>query len=197
MVGVSFYYYATDLDGGLGFLAPICGRFDDDPAAPLEWTRDDAAVFWGVTDGLLGNPPAPLPGQSLGEVVCPARLVVAGARGNMDPVSSTYFLRDITLECAPVNEVPGSSLVLVDRGGAALVDSGVLPFTGVEQYSLGCDNGNVASGVFESTGTWMDGFSVSCSSLRRPRIAGDACSGGDACQSGVCDGSGSCAAVVQ
>jgi hypothetical protein len=201
MVGVAFYYYevgvGADLGGGLGFIAPICGRFGSDPAAPLEWTRDDADDFWVQSDLLLGDPPPPFADQSLGELVCPTRLVVAGARGNMDPLSSTYIIRDITLECAPANEVPASSQVIVDRGGATFVTSSILPFAGVEQYSIGCDNGNVATGLFESSGSWMDGFALSCTSLRRPRVAGDACSAADACQSGVCNGSGSCAAVAQ
>ena len=200
MVGVTFYYYpvgvGADLGGGLGFLAPICGRFDSDPSAALDWTRDTEDI-WVQSGGLVGDPPPPFPDQSLGELVCPTRLVVAGARGNMDPLASTYIIRDITLECAPVNEVRASSQVIVDRGGATLVTSSILPFTGVEQYSLGCDNGNVATGLFESSGSWMDGFALSCTSLRRPRVAGDACSAGDACQSGVCNGSGSCAAVAQ
>jgi hypothetical protein len=197
MVGVSFYYYAAGFGDRLGFLAPVCGRFGEDPAAPLAWTRDDAADFWPLSDVLLGDPPPPLADQSLGELVCPAGLVVAGARGNMDPEPSvpTYIIRNITLECAPVNEVAASSQVIVDRGGAVVLSVSLLPFSGVEQYSLGCDNGNVATGLFESSGSWVDGFALSCTSLRRPRIAGDACSAGDACQSGVCDGSGSCAAL--
>lgn len=195
MVGVSFYYFAAGAGDRLGFLAPVCARFGDDPAAPLAWTRDDTAVFWPLSDVLLGDPPPPLAEQSLGELVCPAGLVVAGARGDMDPSPPTYVIRDITLECAPVYEVVGSSQLFVDRESAVVIAVSLLPFSGIEQYSIGCGNGDVASGLFESTGTWVDGFALSCSSLLRPRIAGDACSAGDACQSGVCDASGSCAAA--
>jgi hypothetical protein len=199
MIGVSFYYYPVGLGDRLGFLAPVCARFGDDPAAPLGLTRDDAADFWPLTDVLLGDPPPPLVDQSLGELVCPAGLVVAGARGNMDPEPGipTYIIRDITLECAPVSEIAASSQVIVDRGAAIVIAVSLLPFSGVEQYSLGCDDGTVAAGFFESSGSWVDGFALSCTSLRRPRIAGDACNAGDACQSGVCDGSGFCAALPQ
>lgn len=196
MVGVSFYYYATGPTAGLGFLAPICGRFGDDPAAPLEWSRDDTAEAWLLSDELLGEPPPPSVEQSLGELVCPAPLVVAGARGSMDATPTTYIIRDLTLECAPVYEVPASSQVLIDRGGTTLVASSAFSLSGIEPYSISCDEGNVATGSFESSGRWLDGFALSCASLRWPRIAGDACSAGDACQSGVCDGSGSCAAGV-
>jgi hypothetical protein len=199
MVGVSFYYYAAGVGDRLGFLAPVCGRFGEDPAAPLEWTRDDAALFWSLSDVLVGDPPPLVDNQSLGELVCPAGLVVAGARGSMDPdlLNPTYIIRNITLECAPAYEISASSQVLVDRGGATLIASSALPFSGAEQYSIGCDNGDVAVGLFESSGGWVDGFALSCTSLRRPRIAGDACSAGDACQSGVCESSGSCAATLQ
>jgi hypothetical protein len=199
MVGVSFYYYGPGAGDRLGFLAPVCGRFGEDPAAPLDWTRDDAAVFWPLSDVLVGDPPPPFDTQSLGELVCPPGLVVAGARGDMDPdlLNPTYIIRDITLECAPAYEISASSQVLVDRGGATVIASSALPFSGVEQYSIGCDNGDVAVGLFESSGGWVDGFALSCTSLRRPRVAGDACSAGDACQSGVCEGSGSCAATLQ
>lgn len=196
MVGVSFYYYGAGVGDRLGFLAPICGRFGEDPAAPLEWSRDDAADFWPLSDVLSGDPQPPFVNQSLGELVCPAGLVVAGALGNMDPLAPTYIIRDITLECAPVYDVAASSQVIVDRGGATLIASSALSFSGVEQYAIGCDNGDVAVGLFESSGTWLDGFAVSCTSLRRPRVAGDACGAGDACQSGVCDSSSSCAATL-
>lgn len=195
MIGVSFYYYATGF--GLGFLAPICGRFGDDPTAPLGWTRDDAADVWPLSDVLLGDPPPPPDDQLLGELVCPAPLVVAGARGNMEPVAMTYSIRDVTLECAPVYEVPASSQVIADRGGSVVIAASVLPSSGAEQYSIGCDEGTVAAGLLESSGSWVDGFALSCLPLRRPRIAGDACSAGDACQSGICDESGACAAILQ
>jgi hypothetical protein len=199
MIGVSFYYYGPGVGDRVGFLAPVCGGFGENPAAPLEWTRDDAALFWPLDDVLVGDPPPPVANQSLGELVCPAGLVVAGARGNMDPdpLNPTYIIRDITLECAPAYGIGASSQVLVDRGGASVIASGALPFSGAEQYSIRCDNGDVAVGLFESSGSWVDGFALSCTSLRRPRIAGDACSAGDACQSGVCEASGSCAATLQ
>jgi len=199
MVGVSFYFYGVGAGDRLGFLAPVCARFGDDPFAPLQWARDDAADFWPQTDVLAGDPPPPFPAQLLSELVCPPPLVLAGAQGNMDPdlVNSTYIIRDIVLECSPVYEVPGSSQVVIDRASSSFYATSALPFSGTEQYSLGCDNGNVAAGLFESSGSWVDGFALSCTSVTRPRIAGDACFSGDACQSGVCDGSGTCAATAQ
>lgn len=193
MVGVSFYFYPAGAGDRLGFLAPVCARFGDDPAAPLDWTRDDAALFWAQSDELLSDPPLPLAGQLLGELVCPPPLVVTGARGFLDAAPPTAIVRDVTLECAPVNEVFASSQVVADRGSALLIASGALPFVGPAPYAIGCDDGSAAVAVFESSGTWLDGFALGCTPLRRPRLAGDACNAGDACQSGVCS-AGSCAA---
>lgn len=194
MVGVSFYFEPQGAGERLGFVAPVCARFGDDPNAPLQWTRDDAAVFWPLGDGLEGDPPPPFTYHLLSELVCPAPLVLAGALGNMDPNAPTYIIRDVVIECAPVFEVAGSRQVIVDRGGSNFYATSLLPFSGAEQYAIGCDNGNVAAGVLASSGAWLDGFALSCTSLSRPRVAGDGCFSGDACQSGVCDGSGRCTA---
>jgi hypothetical protein len=199
MVGVSFHYLPPGVALGerLAFIAPICGRFGDEPSAPLEWTRDDGADQWQLSDVLLGDPPVLADPQLYGELVCPDRLVVAGARGTMDFVEPTYSVRNVTLECAPLGEVGGSSQLLVDRNGATVIAANVLPFQGAEAFAIGCEGGTVATGLLVSSGSWLDGFALSCASLSRPRLAGDACSAGDACQTGICDESGLCAAALE
>jgi hypothetical protein len=198
VVGVSFNYFPPGVDLGerLAFIAPICGRFADEPSAPLEWTRDDGADQWQLSDVLLGDPLPVAAPQLYGELVCPDRLVVVGARGTMDFLEPTYSIRDVTLECAPLGEVGGSSQVLVDRNGATVIAANVLPFQGAEAFAIGCDGGHVATGLLVSSGSWLDGFALSCAPLSRPRLPGEACSAGDACQSGICDGSGLCAAAL-
>jgi hypothetical protein len=199
VIGISFYYLPPGVDLGerMAFIAPICGRFGDEPSAPLEWTRDDGADQWQLSDVLLGDPPGLAAPQLYSELVCPDRLVVAGARGTMDFVEPTYSIRNVTLECAPLGEVGGSSQVLVDRNGATVIAANVLPFQGAEAYMIGCEGGNVATGLLVSSGSWLDGFAMSCAPLSRPRLPDDTCSANDACQSGICDESGLCAAALE
>jgi len=197
VIGVSFHYFPPGVELGerLAFIAPICGRFGGSPSAPLEWTRDDGVDQWQFSDVLLGEPPVLAAPQLYGELVCPDRLAVVGARGTMDFVEPTYSIRDVTLECAPLGEVEASRQVLADRNRATVVAANVLPFQGSVEYAIGCEGARVAAGLLVSSGSWLDGFALSCAPLSRPRLAGDACSAADACQSGVCDASGRCAAI--
>jgi hypothetical protein len=197
----------------LSFVEPICGRVVEVApesagagAATLAVVEDASLIEW-TAGGAPTTPPdyALPPGgvlwTPLPPVYCPLNAPVVGALfGAYTPsapeAGNTVEFAWLGLSCSPLVSAANGvdvGLVASDLQVGAFEQTVTATWEGEVEYNQPCAPGAVATQMRLFSGFWLDGFVLGCSTLRRPALAGSACTDARDCQSNVCGPGGTCA----